>query len=365
MHSMPVATKVKDMVELESRDAAFRRRSVLVGGLHRVRRHWPALAIVCFCAAALAHTAVSDGDSPLWIAVGFAIFAAVAREERSRADVIAVWMTPLAFFFANFVLVDDAQFRDVLDIGWLGVAAAAGAAVRNRRRYTREVETRAKYAEETRELEAQRRVVEERLRIARDLHDAMAHQIAVISVQAGAASHLLHTQPDHAQQALGHVRSAAGIVLDEMKTIVEMLRSPEDRESPPLRAPSLAQLSSLVEPFERAGLHIERQLVGTFCDLPPAIDAAACHAIQEALTNAYKHAPGGVANLLVERTRAHLRVQVDNAIARALEPGPGTGTGLVGVRERIASVGGSLRVGQQPGDRYQLLVTIPILDRRP
>jgi signal transduction histidine kinase len=317
------------------------------------------------CALALVHTAVAGRDSPVWVAVGIAVFVAVSRDERSLADAIVLWLTPVAFIFANVVLTDDTQFGEVMDIVWLGVAAAAGEAVRNRRRYVREVEARAKYAEETRELEAQRRVAEERLRIARDLHDAMAHQVAVISVHAGVASHLLDTQPAQAQHALGHVRAAAGSVLDEMKTIVEMLRGAEGRELPLLPAPSLGQLSSLVEPFQHAGLCVEQTLVGELCDLPAAIDAAACSTIQEALTNVYKHAPGATANLLVERTRACLRIEVDNATATAEEPAPGTHTGLVGLRERIASVEGSLRAGRQSDGQYQLLAVIPIQEQRP
>jgi signal transduction histidine kinase len=340
------------------------RQSAPADGWKLVRRYWPPIAITATCAVALVHTAVTGRGSPVWIATGLAMFVALSRLERTRADVISVCAAPLAFVFANVILVDDPRLGEILDVVWLGVAAAAGEAMRNHRLYVREVEARARHAEETRELEAQRRVAEERLRIARDLHDAMAHQIAVISVQAGAAFHLLDARPEQAREALVHVRSAAGSVLDEMKTIVEMLRGAEGRELPLVPAPSITQLSSLVAPYERAGLRVQWRVEGEIGGLPAAVDAVACSTIQEALTNAYKHAPGATAVLLVEWTGASLRVQVENEVAADVEPAAGTGTGLAGLRERVASVGGSMQAGCVPGGEYRLVVTIPVQEQR-
>ncbi|WP_258040299.1 sensor histidine kinase, partial [Streptomyces sp. SM9] len=173
---------------------------------------------------------------------------------------------------------------------WLGLAAAAGDAVRSRRAYITAIHERADRAERTREEEARRRVAEERLRIARDLHDVVAHHIALVNVQAGVAAHVMDRRPDQAKEALAHVREASRSALDELRATVGLLRQSGDPEAPTEPAPGLARLDDLAERFRNAGLPVEIACPDRGDPLPAAVDLAAYRVVQEALTNVHKHA---------------------------------------------------------------------------
>ncbi len=263
-------------------------------------------------------------------------------------------------------------FRAVLNAGLLGLradnvnlviltlfAGAAGIAVRNRRAYLAALVERADRAERTRESEAARRVAEERLRIARDLHDSLAHHMAVVNVQTGVAQHLLSLDPTAAKQALGHVRQAAGQVLDELGTVLGVLRDTGEGD-PTEPAPSLARLSDLIDPLRAAGLDIRLTASGLGRELPPAVDQAAYRLVQEALTNVQKHAPGSRVTVSVEFGDDALAVQV-------IDSGSGTkksttappGYGLAGMRERCAAVGGRLSTGPTAGGGFRVAAELP------
>jgi len=173
---------------------------------------------------------------------------------------------------------------------WTGIGATAGDAVRSRRAVVQAIRERAERAERTREEEARRRVAEERLRIARDLHDVVAHHIALVNVQAGVAAHVMDKRPDQAKEALAHVREASRSALNELRATVGLLRQSGDPEAPTEPAPGLARLDELVGTFRSAGLHVEVARADHGTTLPAAVDLAAYRVIQEALTNVQKHA---------------------------------------------------------------------------
>lgn len=250
---------------------------------------------------------------------------------------------------------------------WTGMAAAAGDAVRSRRAFVDAIRERAERAERTRDEEARRRVAEERLRIARDLHDVVAHHIALVNVQAGVAAHVMDKRPDQAKEALAHVRDASRSALNELRATVGLLRQSGDPEAPTQPAPGLAVLDDLVDTFRHAGLPVEviLQLGGGPEPLPAAVDLAAYRVIQEALTNVRKHAgPGARAEVSVVRVGPSVEVTVldDGGLAADPAPAPtdrGGGHGLLGMRERTGALGGSCYAGPRYGGGYRVHAILP------
>lgn len=220
----------------------------------------------------------------------------------------------------------------------IAAATAIGDATRTRREYVIAITERAVRAERTRESEASRRVAEDRLRIARDLHDVVAHQIAVINLHAGVASAALPDRPESAEQSLQTVRQAARSVLAEIGDLLAMLRTTTaeaDAADHQVFA-TLAQLDPLVRQFADVGLSVQRHVLGDLTDLPPAVDVVGYRVVQEALTNAHKHGAGG-AELTITRDVDQLVIEVANRHGAA-GTATGSGHGLDGIRERVASV---------------------------
>ncbi|MFJ9647269.1 sensor histidine kinase [Streptomyces sp. NPDC004244] len=258
---------------------------------------------------------------------------------------------------------------------WTGMAAAAGDAVRSRRAFVDAIRERAERAERTREEEARRRVAEERLRIARDLHDVVAHHIALVNVQAGVAAHVMDKRPDQAKEALAHVRDASRSALNELRATVGLLRQSGDPEAPTEPAPGLARLDELVDTFRHAGLPV-KVMVDLDPEpsrdggpLPAAVDLAAYRVIQEALTNVRKHAgPGASAEVSVVRVGASTEVTVlddgggsgSDAAPSAAAAAEGGGHGLLGMRERAGALGGSCFAGPRYGGGYRVHVVLPV-----
>ena len=244
-------------------------------------------------------------------------------------------------------------------LAWSGMPAAVGDAVRSQRAIVAAARERAARAEATREEEAQRRVAEERLHIARELHDVVAHRIAVMTVQAGAAGHLLDTDPGQARQALDHVRDAGQTVLTEMSTILGVLREDSGQDRHP--APGLAGVDALVVDARRAGLAVTLRVSGSPTVLPPVVDLAAHRLVQEALTNARKHG-NGAAVVEIAHTDAGVRIDVTNPVTHP--PAAAPGHGLAGMRERVATAGGTLEVGPRADGTYRVHAELPIVPER-
>lgn len=248
---------------------------------------------------------------------------------------------------------------------WTGMAAAAGDAVRSRRAFVDAIRERAERAERTREEEARRRVAEERLRIARDLHDVVAHHIALVNVQAGVAAHVMDKRPDQAKEALSHVRDASRSALNELRATVGLLRQTGDPEAPTEPAPGLARLDDLVETFRHAGLPVEVACDETPADLSAGVDLAAYRIIQEALTNVQKHAGvGAKAEVSVVRVGPNVEVTIlDDGGGEKKEPGhegDGGGHGLLGMRERVSALNGRCTAGPRYGGGFRVHAILPV-----
>jgi signal transduction histidine kinase len=227
---------------------------------------------------------------------------------------------------------------------------AAGRAVRQRRLNDRELEQEKKRAAAA--------IVEERARIARELHDVVAHSISVMVLQARGGRRVLDSDPADARDAFGVIEWTGQQALDEMRRLVGMLRS-GDETLPLAPQPSLRGLGTLVEQVQAAGLPVQVVVEGEPRELPPGIDLTAFRIAQEALTNALTHA--GPA-----RARVVLRYHTDDLELEISDDGPGTGDGsglgygLVGMRERVSVYGGELQAGRQPGGGYTLRVRLPL-----
>jgi signal transduction histidine kinase len=325
-----------------------------------LRRRWP---IPVFAAATVAGLVSVDTNrlTPILMLAAFVCAATMAKETNRRTAWL-VGSAAAAVFYAGAVLSGHgwSTQESVGMVAWTGMAVAIGDALRSRRAYVAAIEERALRAEQSRDEEARRRVVEERLRIARELHDVVAHHIAMISVQAGVAAHVLRDQPDQAEEALAHVRKAARTVLDETSMLLGVLRRPDEPdETEPTRG--LARLSGLLDSLGGAGLRVEHRQEGDARELPSAVDLAAYRIVQESLTNAHKHGSEAAARLRLEYTPAGLDIAVSNA---APDRSDGSGHGLIGMRERAAAVGGTLRA-EHVGGRFVVEAFLPAPVGRP
>jgi signal transduction histidine kinase len=259
-------------------------------------------------------------------------------------------------------------------VPWTAVASALGQAVRGKRAHQAMLEERARRAEEAREHEARRRISEERLRIARELHDAVGHHVALISVQAGAMGYLLDTDLDRARESLAHIQRASESALEELRLTVGLLRQPGEVE-PTEPAGGLGRLDELIESFTATGLRVTCDVTGQVRPLPEAVDLTAYRVIQESLTNTTKHAAGAsaVVRLAFGPEVLALAVEDDGCAdpggrppeaprswgdAIPLDP-PGEGHGIIGMRERAATVGGWLTAGPRGGGGFRVLAELP------
>ncbi|MFF9346997.1 sensor histidine kinase [Streptomyces sp. NPDC014734] len=239
------------------------------------------------------------------------------------------------------------------------LAGAVGESVRSRRDYVAAVEARAELAERTREEEARHRVSEERTRIARELHDIVAHHIALAHAQASTASYLLRTRPAQAQQMMDQLAGTTSSALRELKATVGLLRSEGDPETPLEPSPGLAQLPELIASFEQTGLVVQVSVEGTARPLSPGTDLTAYRIVQEALTNVTKHADSATASVRLGYTRRLLTLTVSDDGDGPQAAGT-PGYGLIGMRERALSVGGRLSAGHREAGGFEVTTELPL-----
>jgi signal transduction histidine kinase len=246
-------------------------------------------------------------------------------------------------------------------VSMVAVAAALGDATRNRRAYVAEVEQRAAEAERTREETTRRRVDEERLRIARELHDITAHSLSIIAVQSGAAVHVIDTNPAEARRSLDAIRRTAKGALEELRAMLGVLRSAEEDADVPLTpSPGLAGLPELIRPMAEAGIDVMLAVDDDIDDVPAVVEASAYRIVQEALTNVVRHAGPCSVDIAVHRADDVLEIEiVDSGVGRP-HAGSVTGHGLAGMRERAVALGGSFSAGPAAGKGFRVAARLPL-----
>ncbi|MFD6275373.1 sensor histidine kinase [Streptomyces sp. NPDC060209] len=243
---------------------------------------------------------------------------------------------------------------------WVLLSAALGSYVRVRRDYAA---ARAEHTAREREEEARHRVVQERMRIARELHDVVAHHLALANAQAGTAAHLARADPEKAYEILGKLSETTAAALRELKSTVGLLRQDTDTDDGLAPAPGLDRLPDLVAACATAGLDVTVAVEGQPQPLPPGLDLTAYRIIQEALTNVTKHAASRTARVRLAYDPHLLRLTVTDAggaLPQADRPGPGHGFGLLGMRERAVATGGTFRAGPRPGGGFEVACTLPL-----
>ena len=329
-----------------------------------IRRRLPfiALGVSLACGVALAGLGIVSPSALL--AAAFGCYAVVDRRGRLAGVLTAIAAAVVVFLSNGWALggelFDATALQFVLIIL---LAGALGDAARSRREFAAAMTERAERAERGREEEARRRVAEERVRIARDLHDVVAHQISVISLNAGVASSTLETRPERARDALTTIRSAARTVLTDIGGLMTLLRADGGDGTPDLHPQQgLADLDALLARFASAGLEVDVHREPDEVSLSPASDHVAYLVVQEGLTNAHKHGAGGTAQLTVAEHDGSLVLVVVNPLHSEPAGSSPSGHGLRGLRERVSAVRGTVST-EQEGGRFVLTVRLPTNER--
>jgi signal transduction histidine kinase len=328
-----------------------------------VRRRHPVVALVGTVIPAFAYDLLNYPGGLCTIAVGVALFA-VADAGHTRAGIAAV-VAVVGGFLAIGAVLGRGHVIDLITAlwfaGWLVASLILGETTRSRRAYLQEVEQRALQAERSREDEASRRAGEERIRIARELHDVLAHRISMISVQSGVGAHLLDRDPDQARSALLAVNRASKEAMQELRATLGLLRQVDDPESRS-PAPGLAQLERVMASTTAAGLDVRLEISGQARELPTGVDLAAYRIIQESLTNVIRHARAVTAQIAITYRRSDVVIQIDDDGPGSDEPDAPTtdGNGLLGMRERATALGGDLDAGPLAAGGYRVRARLPL-----
>jgi signal transduction histidine kinase len=284
------------------------------------------------------------------IAPAFAVATVAARTSRRRA----LWAGGLALaaMIAAAVASDDYPSLILFAAGWV-----AGDSIRTRRAYFAELEEKADRLEREREANVQRAAAEEQARISRELHDVIAHNVSVMTVQAAAARDVFEREPERAREALGSIESTGRAALTELRRLLGSIRTGDGPDLTP--QPGLDRLDDLVAQVRSAGLAVDVTVEGEPRRLPAAVDLSAYRIVQEALTNSLKHASAKRASVEIRFGPDDVAVAVrDDGIGAAAANGGG-GHGLVGMRERVAVFGGDLDAGPAPGGGYAVWARLP------
>jgi signal transduction histidine kinase len=321
-----------------------------------VRRRYPRAVFVFVFGVTLLYVALGYPQGPVYLSLVVAFASAVFAGHRllTRLSIIVGWA--LFLWLAPALGTADApQLLAVVALAaWLIVLLVVCEAVRGRRE--RMVEARRQ-----RELAARRRADEERLRIARELHDVLAHNVSLINVQAGVALHLLQNgdaEPKQVEPALAAIKQASAETLREMRSVLGTLRQ-ADEAAPRAPEPGLGNLEALVGRMRDAGVEVELTFSGERRELPGSVDLAAYRIAQEALTNVARHAPGRPARVEIAFDDQGVTVTVENPTGGGVAGEPVAGNGIVGMRERATALGGTLEARRGGDGVFKVRAWLP------
>ncbi|MEU1071446.1 MULTISPECIES: sensor histidine kinase [unclassified Streptomyces] len=323
------------------------------------RRRHPVAAVFGAAGGALVYLGAGYPYGPVFLAVAVGCFAAIVAGHRRAA-----W-SAVAMLWLGHVLVAHWLYRWLPPSGdrpapWEQELAAAAwvlavVAIAELTRVRREQWAR---AGAERAAADRRRADEERLRIARELHDVLAHSISVINVQAGVGLALLDSDPEQARTALTTIKSASKEALGEVRQVLDTLRAPG--EAPRSPAPGLDRLPELVEQAAAAGLAVATATTGAPRTLPPGADLAAFRIVQEALTNVVRHSGSRTARVVLGYAPDVLELRVDDDGPAGSGDAGGSGNGLIGMRERAAALGGTIEAGPRPDGGFRVVARLPL-----
>lgn len=331
------------------------------------RRRFPGAVFLVVAAASLTYYAAGYPDGPTWLALFVALYTVMAYGDGRRS----LWLVlgGLAVLTTGWLVTAD--LHPLTSAGWVFfrigtsvMAATLGESVRTRRVLTEQALARAERAEREKEREARHRVDAERIRIAREVHDTVAHAIAVVNVQAGVGCHVLDRRPDQAREALRTIERTSARALGELRATLGMLRrGPAEHTTDPA---GLDRLPELVELADAAGLAVTVEGDAPNV-LPDTVGHAAYRIVQESITNAIRHAGAAHVAVSVTSEPGALRVRVsdDGTGTTASRGSHGAGRGIRGMRERAEQLGGELHAGPAPGGGFEVRARLPLPDHEP
>src|SRR6266542_3655530 len=319
------------------------------------RRQYPGWVLIFVNGITLLYLLLGYPNGPNFLTTIIAFFTAVMQGRRLIAWAILAAEFVLFPWLPYFLGNEPAPTSTALLViaGWLLVLATV----------TELAYIRQQRIMRTREEEARRRAGEERLRIARELHDVLGHNISLISVQAGVALHLIDKQPEQARVALSVIRDASKEALRELRSVLDVLLQVNE-EPPRSPSPGLASLSDLVSRAAEAGLQVRTEVSGDLKGLPASVDLAAFRIVQEALTNVMRHAGQTTSSVHVTCNEQELTLQIDNDAGRAGKEGSrdgiGLGQGILGMQERATALGGVVEAGPRPDGGFRIFARLPL-----
>lgn len=340
---------------------------VISGLVLVVRRRWPVAVFTVTALASLAYYTLDYPDAPGWLGLFVATYTLTALGDGRRSLAVAgAGISVLAVAW----LVAAADVEPRAAIGWVFfrigasvMSAALGESVRSRHVIAAEALARAEQAERSREEEARARVDAERLRIAREVHDTVAHAIAIINVQAGVTAHVLDRRPDEARATLEAIEQTSSRALQEMRTILGVLRDEQEGRHPQR---GIGQLDELAARSREAGLDVALVAEAPEVSVPSAVGSAVYRIVQEALTNVLRHAGPTRVTIAVDCDADSVDVQIIDEGCRARRPSPPTGgpgssgRGLLGMRERCQLLGGELEARPTAAGGFEVTARLPL-----
>ncbi len=342
-----------------------------------LRRVWPVPALICSGVLRDLYDGLHLGFAPLPLAPAIA-FATVADRSRPVLRWITVVGTVGGVAYSQTLPGHDEPYDAIIQASIFGAAWAIGTLTRHRRAALAAAASRAARAEASIDAAAASAAAAERARIARELHDVVAHHVSLIAVQAEAVGALLPARPAEASASADAIAATARQAMTELRRLLGLLRfNSADQDPSPERsrltpAPSLSRLDELLTSVRGSGLPVTCQISGPAAALPPGVDLTAYRIVQEALTNALRHAPGSAATVALTYEPDHISVQVTNTPSRppittfttpvtfATAATMPNGYGLAGIAERVASCGGSLALGPAPGRGFTVTARLPL-----
>jgi signal transduction histidine kinase len=326
------------------------------------RRTRPNVAGLVMIGAWLVLNSGSAGDlEPLQVPLVAVLFMAYAMGAYTTG--YAAIAAPLILGIGMLIIVtsfDQQVFTDfVFPTAFVLVAWLAGRGLRTRARLTEELHEAAAQAQEAHELQIARAAAEERRRIAREMHDVVAHSVSVMVVQAGGARRILERDPRRAVEAATHIEDVGRAALTEMRRLLGMMHH-GDEDAGRAPQPTLRELDGLIERSRAAGLDVTLVVEGDPRPLPPGKDLAAYRVVQEALTNAIKHAGRATTSVTVRWEPSSLELAIVDTGGMAMNGSNGSGHGLVGMEERMRLYDGSLRAGPMRGGGFEVVAKMPL-----
>ncbi|MFV0407875.1 MAG: sensor histidine kinase [Propioniciclava sp.] len=356
-----VGERIPEITAPATTKALFATMLIVAMATTLIRRRWPTICLAVTLVAGLTVEFMQFPFNPvnLYVTLAMSHFAVV--HPRRRTVTVALVIAAIYLLTGIVTWTPDRPGAALDGALWVLAGTAVGSAMRSQREMVRALEERAERAESAREELVLRGVAEDRVRVARELHDIIAHHVSAIGVQTGSAAHVLDSRPDLAKKLLGEARASAAKVLEELQLVLGVLRQGESLV-PTSVIPGRPDVNELLASAATADATLTTAGIEHLDALPAESFMVAFRLLQESLTNAHRHAPGAAVTIRIQPTEAATVIEVTNA--RPAQPPPPVEPerrrfGLIGMQERVDSVGGQLTTGPTLSGGYRVWAELP------